>query len=413
MKFRRRRVGPFDTDRLRALGARAGWLIETPEVLTVGFGRPVQRIALPEGLGASRVTSSRLAQHELTGDNGPPGSGVTAFAALPFDRLRRGELHVVQYTITQWRNGDAWVTVADGARDPSEMVANTPVPSQGVQVLQTVHYQPSPEEYAHHVAQAVEYLRRKEIDKVVLARAVVGSVKEPIDPAAVAQRLRQREPLCTIYAMPTADNRRFVGATPELLVQRRGHTIICHPLAGTTALPNEAGSHDYETWLLGSAKNLHEHAVVVDDIVRTLSAWCDDINADGEPSIVTLATVAHLGSWIRARVTGDGEGPDALDFLRLLHPTAAVGGIPRDGADALIHLLEQHDRGHFAGPVGWVDSDGDGEWWVALRGVLLEDQRFEAWAGAGIVSESDPVAEREETRNKLAVVLSSILSEPI
>ena len=93
--------------------------------------------------------------------------------------------------------------------------------------------------------------------------------------------------------------------------------------------------------------------------------------------------------------------------------TAAVGGIPRANAYELITRLEQHDRGAFAGPVGWIDANGDGEWWIGLRGVLLKDREFEAWAGAGIVSESDPIAEREETRDKLAVVLTSLLSERV
>jgi isochorismate synthase EntC len=170
---------------------------------------------------------------------------------------------------------------------------------------------------------------------------------------------------------------------------------------------------DYETWLLGSTKNLHEHAIVVDEIVRNLADVYEDIVADPEPSIVALRTVAHLGTRITARYDSLEGAPDALEVLRLLHPTAAVGGIPRVAAYELIRRLEQHDRGNYAGPVGWMDAHGDGEWWIGLRGVLLRDRDFEAWAGAGIVSESDPIAEREETRDKLAVVLTSVLSEGI
>ena len=135
--------------------------------------------------------------------------------------------------------------------------------------------------------------------------------------------------------------------------------------------------------------------------------------ADAEPSIVTLRTVAHLGTNITATSHSLEHAPDALDVLRMLHPTAAVGGIPRQSAYELIRRLEQHDRGNFAGPLGWVDAQGDGEWWIGLRGVLLSGRDFEAWAGAGIVSESDPIAEREETKEKLAVVLSSVLVDRI
>ncbi len=261
------------------------------------------------------------------------------------------------------------------------------------------------------MALAVEILRRKEIDKVVLARAVLGTVPEPIDPGAVIQRLRTREPLCTLYSLPTPDGRRFAGASPELLVRRSANTIECNPLAGTIALPPNESPADYQTWLLGSTKNLHEHNVLVDEIVRNLADVYDDIDAEPEPSILTLRTVAHLSTWIRAST--NGVAPDALSVLRMLHPTAAVGGIPRQSAYELIRRLEEHDRGHWAGPVGWMDANGDGEWWIGIRGVLLQGHAFEAWAGAGIVSESDPIAEREETRDKLAVVLTSVLMDRV
>jgi len=242
---------------------------------------------------------------------------------------------------------------------------------------------------------------------------VLGTVPEAFDCAAIAQRLRLREPICTIYSLPTHDGRRFVGASPELLARREGTHVQCNPLAGTIALPPNVAPDDYETWLLGSTKNLYEHGVLVDDIVQLLETYYDEIDADATPSIVTLRTVAHLGSWVNGEYHGEGDAPDALEVLRLLHPTAAVGGIPRDEAYQLIARLEEHDRGHYAGPLGWIDAHGDGEWWIGLRGVLVKGTSFEAWAGAGIVSESDPMAEREETRDKLASVLSSVLVDRV
>ena len=112
--------------------------------------------------------------------------------------------------------------------------------------------------------------------------AVLGTVPEDIDAAAIAQRLRAREPICTLYSVPTDDGRRFVGASPELLVRRSADVIQCHPLAGTITLPENVAPDDYETWLLGSTKNLHEHAVVVDEIVSNLSNVYDDITADAD-----------------------------------------------------------------------------------------------------------------------------------
>jgi isochorismate synthase len=413
MNFVRRRIDTLRIETLRALGARDGWLIESPDVLRVGFGGAVDQIDLVGGLSTPTNATQALGVHTPSGDDGPAGTGVVAFATLPYDRLAPGEMCVPRFTITQQSTGEAWVSALDDSSEWRSLYESVRPAVQETQSLRSLTYQPTPEEYAHHVALAVEILRRKEIDKVVLARAVVGSVPEPIDAAAVAQRLKVREPICTLYSLPTSDGRRFVGASPELLVRRTGAEILCHPLAGTIALPPNVAPDDYETWLLGSTKNLHEHGVVVDEIVRNLANVYDDITADGEPSIVTLRTVAHLGTWISATSHRIEDAPDALDVLRLLHPTAAVGGIPQESAYELIRRLEEHDRGNFAGPLGWIDRDGDGEWWIALRGVLIAGREFEAWAGAGIVSESDPIAEREETKDKLNVVLSSVLVDRV
>ncbi|MGC2486446.1 MAG: isochorismate synthase [Acidimicrobiales bacterium] len=413
MRFLRRRCDRVSPETLRALGARSGWLIETPEVLRAGFGRVVDSIELAAGLGVTRSVSEALARHEVIGDDGPPGTGVIAFGALPFDRNASARLDIPEFCITQFAHGETWVSAPEDSTPWSDYLDLIDAPTQETQSPRSLVFQPTPEEYAHNVALAVEILRRKEIDKVVLARAVLGTVPEPIDAAAIAQRLKQREPICTLYSIPTTAGQRFVGASPELLVRRTGDEIQCHPLAGTITLPPNVAPDDYETWLLGSAKNLHEHSVLVDEIVLTLSGVYDEIYVDPEPSIVTLRTVAHLGTHVSARRSSLEGAPDALEVLRLLHPTAAVGGIPRETAYDLICRLEQHDRGVFAGPVGWIDERGDGEWWIGLRGVLIKDREFEAWAGAGIVSESDPMAEREETRAKLAVVLTSLLSEGV
>ncbi len=232
-------------------------------------------------------------------------------------------------------------------------------------------FQPAPEVYARHVAHAVEILRRKEIDKVVLARAVLGTVPEPFDAAAIAQRLRH----ASRSARSTACRPTMVAASsapaPNSWCVVAPDAIECHPLAGTITLPENVSPDDYETWLLGSTKNLHEHALVVDEIVSNLSNVYDDITVDAEPSIVALRTVAHLGTRLSAQWSGDEPAPDALDVLRMLHPTAAVGGMPRESAYELLCRFEEHDRGNFAGPVGWIDATGDGEWWIGLRGVLV------------------------------------------
>lgn len=413
MKFVREVIPTQNLEVLRTLGARDGWLIENSEVIRIGFGKIADQIKLTDGLEPDIAATDQLRSHELSGAAGPSGTGIVAFGSLPFDRTAPGHLEIPEYSISQNSNGEAWLSRLDGSMNWQDHITAVSMPTQETQNLRSISFLPTPEEYAHNVALAVEILRRKEILKVVLARSVTGSVPEALDPAAIIGRLKTREPICTLYSLPTENGRRFVGASPELLLRRNGADVLCHPLAGTIALPLNVQPDDYQNWLLGSSKNLHEHEVPVNEIVTALATVYENVEADATPSIVTLRTLAHLGTWIKASQEHEVDSPDALEILRILHPTAAIGGIPRKGSYELIQQLESHDRGHYAGPVGWVDARGDGEWWIGIRGILLYENTFEAWAGAGIVSESDPAAEREETRVKLASVLSSVLVDSV
>jgi menaquinone-specific isochorismate synthase len=411
MNFTRLAIAPIEPSLLRARAARDGYLIESPEELRVGFGEVVASLALPTGVANLPDTVSFFATLSLKGDVGPRGTGIVAFASLPFDRTSPGRLDVPALSITQFADGRAWLTVAEGSPNIFDFIEDVVPPSQDTQPAVRLEYVPSGEVYARSVAKAVELLHESDLNKVVLARAVEGTVHEAIDPAAVAHRLRRRETACTIYALPV-DGGRFVGASPELLVSREGAEATCHPLAGTIALPERDEHDDYTKWLLSSGKNLHEHALVVDDIASTLSSLYDTVDADERPSIVPLRTIAHLGSWVRAR-SNSITPPTAMALLSALHPTAAVGGLPRFNATSVLRELEGVDRGHFAGPVGWIDQNGDGDWWVGIRGVFLDGPSFRALAGAGIVAESDPVAERQETRDKLASILAAVLIDHI
>ena len=411
MKFTRRPLTGFDIQVLRAAGARHGYLLEDADSFRVGLGGVAIAIDLPRGLVDLPNQADFFAGHVIEGVKGPAGTGIVAFGTLPFERAARSSLHVPHIVVSHFPHLGTWITTSEVAPPLEDIIADLELPSQETQVAVSMAYQPSGDEYAHSVAVAVEDLRSQRLTKVVLARSVQGTVDWPIDPAAVAHRLHRREPQCTIYATPLPDGRRFVGASPELLVSRTDNTALCHPLAGTIALPPDVRPHDYQAWLLGSAKNLHEHHIVANEVAAALAPYFDSVDADEHPSIVALRTVAHLGTWIRG--TSSKQAPTALELVAALHPTAAVGGLPRLDAAALIAQLETRDRGHYAGPVGWIDAEGDGAWWIGIRGVMISGASFEAWAGAGIVSESDPIAEREETRNKLASCLAAVLVDRI
>jgi isochorismate synthase len=263
---------------------------------------------------------------------------------------------------------------------------------------------PSPASYAEAVARAVEEIRSGALRKVVLARAAQLHATEDLDPAAVLQRMAEREPACTRYAFPGPDGGRLVGASPELLIAREGTQIASHPLAGTLNLA-EAGADAGA--LLRSRKDLDEHRLVVEDLAYNLRPLVETLEVPTGPSVVRLRSVAHLGTQLKGTTRSASE-PHLLDLLAALHPTPAVGGVPTASALRLIDDLEGPRRNWFAGGLGWCTADGAGEWVLAIRGALLNGSRSEVIAGAGVVVDSTPEGEAAETRSKLASVLEAV-----
>ena len=393
-------VQPFPVERVRDAwreAASTGWLIHSPTEIRCGFGGALRQI---------EVTSLAELQREseiFRGLNFEDANLVTAFAAVPFSRHHSFVVTVPRIVVIQRSNGDTFAVAEEGV-DVISKLSDNPSPSIAPKAHRLA-FEPSPDAYATAVAEAVEHLRRGELQKVVLARSCRGEFSYEVTGGAIASRLHDLEPSCTIYSLPTNSGKRFVGASPELLVSVIGSTIECNPLAGTIANDGSSDTSTYATWLLGSSKNRAEHRYVVDDIVTRLKEVASDVSADAEPSIVTLRSVTHLGSQIRAR---GHASTTSLVALAALHPTPAVGGLPRDEAVQLIGKLEPSDRGFYAGAVGWCNAAGSGSWWVGIRGIAFRDRSFEVWAGAGVVADSDPIAEREETRNKLDSVLHAI-----
>jgi menaquinone-specific isochorismate synthase len=200
----------------------------------------------------------------------------------------------------------------------------------------------------------------------------------------------------------------FVGATPELLVERAGAVVRAHPMAGTAPR-----SGDPETdarlaaALLASRNTRDEHRHTIDMVHDTLLPWCSYLDEEAEPSIVAVANVQHLST----RLEGQLSEPIAsvLELVGALHPTPAVGGMPRDAALRLIAELEDLDRGRFAGPVGWVDAQGNGKWAVGIRSAQIAGNRTRIHAGVGVVADSQPEQELAETRAKLQTMLGAIV----
>ncbi|MBS7543494.1 isochorismate synthase [Ancylobacter oerskovii] len=274
-----------------------------------------------------------------------------------------------------------------------------------------VRPEPSLEVYRAAVTEALAHMeRRPDLRKVVLSRALRVSGDRPIDVRALLGRLAE-DPAATAFCVPLppqgGTGRLLVGATPELLVSRRGEVVTSHPLAGSARrsadplLDREAADA-----LAISDKDNREHREVVTAILDQLAPYCRELGTPEGTRLVATASMWHLGTRIVGRLRDTAVS--SLELAALLHPTPAVCGTPRDAAAELISELEVHDRGFYAGAVGWCEATGDGDWHVALRCAEIAGREARLHAGAGIVRGSDPVAEGEETAAKFAAMLRAL-----
>jgi salicylate biosynthesis isochorismate synthase len=260
------------------------------------------------------------------------------------------------------------------------------------------------------VEDAAHACRTGVLEKVVLARAVRARARAPFDPAVVLERLRDAYPNAYVFAVARGP-RCFLGATPERLVRLRDGTVDATCLAGS-APRGETPEEDARlgSALLASAKDRAEHAVVVRSVRAALEGVCSEVHSPDEPRLLRLRNVQHLYT----PVDGHVSWPTCvLDLVQRLHPTPAVGGYPREGALRFIREREGLDRGWYAGPVGWLDRRGDGEFAVALRSALLHGAEATLFAGSGIVAQSRAFDEYAETCLKLRPMLNALGTEAI
>ncbi|HUS15086.1 MAG TPA: isochorismate synthase, partial [Chloroflexia bacterium] len=255
------------------------------------------------------------------------------------------------------------------------------------------------------VAGVARDIRAGSLEKVVLAREVQVEAGQVMDPATTLRHLRRAYPDCYGFAIAQGGSC-FVSATPERLVSLADGKVQTTCLAGSSRRGQDAAD-DFKRGaaLLASAKDREEHAVVARVLIDALAAVCGDVQAPAMPGLLRLRNVQHLYTPIRGHLR---NGTSLLELVARLHPTPAVGGFPREAALARIRACEGLDRGWYAGPVGWLDSHGAGEFAVALRSALLHGNTARAFAGCGIMADSDPAAEYAETEIKLRAVLAAL-----
>jgi menaquinone-specific isochorismate synthase len=352
------------------------------------------------GTGPDRFARARRGLEALTGagDTGP-----LAFASFTFDEDDDGSVMVVPQVAVKRHGGvTRRMTVGDGdGRVESQPLA--PARQRGGHVALDADGRPRyagstvrDEAWLEAVAHALDGIERGAYAKVVLARDLHLWSRRPFDVDRLLHDLVARFPSCMTFLVDL-----FLGASPERLVRRDGESVTSRVLAGTA----RRGADDTEdaaigTELLSSEKDLREHQLALRSAVDALRPFCSTLDVPDGPSLVRLDNVQHLGSDL-AGMLDPACDTHVLTLLAALHPTAAVGGSPREAALDAIRRLEGMSRGRYAGPVGWCTPDGDGEFAIALRCAEIHGDRARLFAGAGIVEGSLPEAELTETWLKL------------
>lgn len=334
------------------------------------------------------------------------GTGPVAFGSFVFDAAatREASVMVVPRVIVGRRGATAWLTTLARPRDDHPGLPGAGGPSRSPGGIELVCEGCDEQVWVERVARLVEQLADPEatLEKVVLARAVRARAGDPIDPRWLVRRLAASYPTTWVFHVEG-----LLGASPELLIRSQGGLATSRVLAGTIQR-GVGGDETLEATLARSAKDQAEHEYAVASVARALAPHCSGMNVPESPYVLRLPNVMHLAS----DVTGVVDPTmSVLALAAKLHPSAAVCGTPTPEARAAIAATEGLDRGRYSGPVGWIDSSGDGEWAIALRCGNLDPadpREITLYAGCGIVAQSDPRAELDETRAKLLPMLTAL-----
>jgi menaquinone-specific isochorismate synthase len=342
---------------------------------------------------------------------GLPGTGLVCFGSFAFADEPGDSVLTVPEVLVGRRGREAFVTTIHAIGDGSEShptigvdqhLLPTAPPERPGQVTFSDGVL-SGTEWQGAVADAISRISAGDLEKVVLARDLVADVAEPLDVRWPLSRLAEDYPSCWTFHVDG-----LFGATPEMLLRRERGLVTSRVLAGTI---RRTGDEDHDLRLAASlarsSKDLEEHEYAVRSVAESLEPYCSSMSIPEAPFVLHLPNVMHLATDVAAVM--DDDTP-SLALAAALHPSAAVGGTPTAEAVALIDELEGMDRGRYAGPVGWMDAAGDGEWAIALRSAQLSEDRrtVRLFAGCGIVADSDPAAELAESQAKLVPVRNAL-----
>ena len=357
--------------------------------------------------GKSRFDEASSWWHEVVrvaavaDEVGVAGTGLIALASFAFADQPGDSVITVPSLVIGRRGEHCWLTTISEIPVPAAVLKPQPLPEPPADLAYTDGAL-SAEAWADVVGQAVAQLNAGELDKVVLARDLIATASAPIDVRWPLRRLGADYDMCWTFHVDG-----LFGATPELLVRREKGLVTSRVLAGTI---RRTGNDEHDLRLAAtlarSSKDLEEHEYAVRSVADALAPYCSSMNVPEAPFVLHLPNVMHLATDVAA--VAHNTGASVLDLAAALHPSAAVGGTPTKLAVELITEIEGMDRGRYAGPVGWVDATGDGEFGIALRSGQLEGNQVRLFAGCGIVAGSDPQAELAESRAKFVPVQDSL-----
>ena len=355
-----------------------------------------------------RATVEQFVVHD---DVRVPGTGPVAFGSFAFSRRSAsGGTLVVPRVVVGRRDGRSWLTVVT----PTELAHSPDLDAHRGTVTEVtapgnvdfVDGALGRARWREAVAEVIDVIRAGEVEKVVMARDVLATTEHELDVRHLLRNLTEQYPSCWTFAVD-----RLVGATPELLVRRDQGLVACRVLAGTIQRTgDDAADLGHAADLARSSKDLGEHEYAVQSVAEALEPYCSSFNVPESPFVLHLPNVMHLASDVTGVIDrSTGSGPTSLALAAALHPTAAVGGTPTAAAVDVLAEAEKMDRARYAGPVGWMGADGDGEWGIALRsGEITGPRSLRLFAGCGIVAASDPAAEVAESEAKLRPMRSAL-----
>jgi len=378
--------------------APVSWLRRDEGLVGWGVAASIRTAGPTRFSDADKWWSELLARAEVIDEVNEPGTGPVCFGSFAFADEPGESVLVLPSVVLGRRNGQTWLTTIGRADVPLLPAAAPQAPT-----IAFADGALNGEQWMSVVAEAVARIDAGDLEKVVLARDLIATADEPVDVRWPLTRLAESYPMCWTFSVDG-----MFGATPEMLVRRERGLVTSRVLAGTIRRTGD-DNHDLAlaAALARSSKDLEEHEYAVRSVAEALEPHCSGMNVPDAPFVLHLPNVMHLATDV-AGVVRDAETFSSLALAASLHPSAAVGGTPTPDAVALISAIEGMDRGRYAGPVGWMDRNGDGEWGIALRSAELVGSTVRLFAGCGIVGDSDPEAELAEAQAKFVPVRDAL-----